>query len=323
MAYSTPTVGTWADDSDSRSSGGGLTIPAVGGTTDGRLLLLFVVGRPSDLATWTTPSGWTRLASSDEGGFEEVVLFGKIGAASESSVTLDTGTTQVICSGVMVSFPGGPASITGIVNAYAETARADYTSAHADVPTPAISTPSQNDCLIVYFSAGNQLRGAASSNPNSSTTLFSYHEYDGTFSDLTVWASYAIQTTAASVGASSFDLTSTDTLRSKGVVVALNGTPATTKYVKILADSPAASATGVEVVVYSAPSGSNYITGTTRYGSVNAQEFEASLESGSAVLKVLASDVGCDGLAVSTTVAAQARNTTYTTGTVSATIIEE
>ena len=106
-------------------------------------------------------------------------------------------------------------------------------------------------------------------------------------------------------------------------ILALKPATTTTKYVKILADSPAASATGVEVVVYSAPSGSNYITGTTRYGSVNAQEFEAALESGSAVLKVLATDVGCGSLAAATTVAALARNTTYTTGMVEATIIEE
>jgi hypothetical protein len=106
-------------------------------------------------------------------------------------------------------------------------------------------------------------------------------------------------------------------------ILALKPATTTTKYVKILADSPAASATGVEVVVYNAPAGSNYVTGTTRYGSVNAQEFEASLESGNAVLKVLASDVGCAGLAAATTVAALARNTTYTTGMVEATIIEE
>ena len=80
-------------------------------------------------------------------------------------------------------------------------------------------------------------------------------------------------------------------------ILALKPATTTTKYVKILADSSAASATGVEVVVYNAPAGSNYVTGTTRYGSVNAQAFEASLESGNAVLKVLASDVGCDGLA--------------------------
>jgi hypothetical protein len=106
-------------------------------------------------------------------------------------------------------------------------------------------------------------------------------------------------------------------------ILALKPATTTTKYVKLLADSSAASATGVEVVVFNAPAGSNYVSGTTRYGSVNAQEFEASLESGNAVLKVLASDVGCDGLAAATTVAALARNTTYTTGMVEATIIEE
>jgi hypothetical protein len=95
------------------------------------------------------------------------------------------------------------------------------------------------------------------------------------------------------------------------------------KYLKILTDSTAASATGVEVVAYSAPAGSNYVSGTTRYGSINDQAFEASLESGQAVLKVLASDVGCDGLAVSSTIRALAQNTTYTTGMVEATIIEE
>lgn len=106
-------------------------------------------------------------------------------------------------------------------------------------------------------------------------------------------------------------------------ILALKPATTTTKYVKLLADSSAASATGIEVVVFNAPSGSNYVTGTTRYGSAASKSFEASLESGNAVLKVLASDVGCDGLAASTTVAALARNTTYTTGMVEATIIEE
>ena len=96
-----------------------------------------------------------------------------------------------------------------------------------------------------------------------------------------------------------------------------------TKYLKLLAHNSAASATGVDVVVYSAPTGSDYVSGTTRYGSATNQSFEASLESGDAVLKVLASDVGCGSLAVDTSVRALAQNTTYTTGMVTATIIEE
>lgn len=99
-------------------------------------------------------------------------------------------------------------------------------------------------------------------------------------------------------------------------------TSAAVKYLKVLADASAASATGVEVVVYNAPAGSNYITGTTRYGSANDQAFEATLEAGEAVLLVPATSVGCGDLAASTTVAALAQNTTYTTGMVSATIVE-
>jgi hypothetical protein len=189
------------------------------------------------------------------------------------------------------------------------------------ISTPALgSTPSVDGCLILYLGHHFDDIGPAVSQPNSSTLI---GEIDDA-SRSVWWAfSYDIQTTAASVGASSFvgEQSGSSTTSNAAVVALLPA--AGTKYVKLLADSSAASATGVEVVVYSAPAGSNYITGTTRYGSVNAQEFEASLESGSAVLKVLASDVGCDGLAAATTVAALARNTTYTTGMVSATIIEE
>lgn len=95
------------------------------------------------------------------------------------------------------------------------------------------------------------------------------------------------------------------------------------KYVKVLVGPDAASASDIEVVVHSAPSGTDYVTGTTRYGSASGYQFEASLESGQAVLKVLASTVGCDALDVGATVAAVARNGTYTSGVVSATIIEE
>lgn len=220
----------------------------------------------------------------------------------------------------MVSFPGGPTSISGIVESWAESDRADYTSAHADVPTPSTATPSVDNCLIIYFAAGNQLRGAASFYPNSSTELFVYHEYDGTFSDLTVWASYAIQTTAESVGASSFDLASTDTLRSKGVVVALKGNSATTKYLKLLAHSSAASAADVEGVVLNAAR-------DTVIGEFTGQAFEASLEGspGEAVLLIDVADITPDGdtLTTSDTPIVFAYNATDSiVGPGSATVIE-
>ena len=181
-------------------------------------------------------------------------------------------------------------------------------------------TPSVNNCLVLRL--GHTVNDDGTwTTPPSGDTLGSQAQIDLTDDMSAAWA-YRIQTTAAAVSAGDI----TNGAASGGgysLAVALTEGVSVTKYVKILADSSAASATGVEVAVYNAPSGSNYVTGTTRYGSVNAQEFEASLESGNAVLKVLASDVGCDGLAAATTVAALARNTTYTTGMVSATIIEE
>jgi hypothetical protein len=157
--------------------------------------------------------------------------------------------------------------------------------------------------------------------PPSGDTLGSQVQVDLTDDMSAAWA-YRIQTTAAAVGAGDITNGGSNAI-GYSVAFALTEGVTTTKYLKLLADSSAASATGVEVVVYSAPGGSNYVTGTTRYGSAASKSFEASLESGNAVLKVLASDVGCNDLAAATTVAALARNTTYTTGMVSATIIEE
>jgi hypothetical protein len=120
--------------------------------------------------------------------------------------------------------------------------------------------------------------------------------------------------------------TDVDTIYNSGDVWSSFGITTTTKYLKLLAHSSASTATsGVEVVAFSAPSGNDYITGTTRYGSANNKGFAAGTggDSGYAVLKIPASDVGCGALAASTTVAVCARSSTYTTGVVSATIIEE
>lgn len=98
--------------------------------------------------------------------------------------------------------------------------------------------------------------------------------------------------------------------------------PATTKYLKLLAHSSAASATSIAGVVFSAPTGGN-ITGTTRYGEFTGAAFEGTLESGQAVLKVAVADFGGSALTTSDTPVALVRNSTYTTGAVSCTVIEE
>lgn len=88
------------------------------------------------------------------------------------------------------------------------------------------------------------------------------------------------------------------------------------KKLKMLAHASAASATGIEGVVLNS-------TRDTVIGEFSGKSFEASLESGKAVLKIPVADFGGTSLTTSDTPLAQAKNTTKTTGLVSCTVIEE
>jgi hypothetical protein len=94
-----------------------------------------------------------------------------------------------------------------------------------------------------------------------------------------------------------------------------------TKYLKVLVDSSAQSATGIKGVVYQAPSGAT-IAGP-EIGEFNSYTFSGTLESGQAVLKVPVAAFGGTSLTTSDTPVVLVKNTTHTTGIISATIIEE
>jgi hypothetical protein len=94
-----------------------------------------------------------------------------------------------------------------------------------------------------------------------------------------------------------------------------------TKYLKVLVDSSAQSATGIKGVVYQAPAGAT-IAGP-EIGEFNSYTFSGTLESGQAVLKVPVAVFGGTSLTTSDTPVVLVRNTTHTTGIISATIIEE
>lgn len=305
MAWAFVSSGTWAQGEGSSLS---LTPGAPSGS--GGILLLLVSQRIG--GTITEPSGWTTIANGSRSAVFARASDGGGGDTPTVSVASGGAATAII-----TRWTGGNTTLGSLLNGTVQTR---YSAALGGVGLPAV-TPSVNNCLVLRGGHCVNDDGPYTAVPSGDTFL-AENDYDNTSNDMwSAWC-YRIQTTAATVATGEID-NGTTSADSYAIGVALTEGVSTTKYVKILADSPAASATGVEVVVYSAPAGSNYVTGTTRYGAVNAQEFEASLESGSAVLKVLASDVGCDGLAASTTVAALARNTTYTTGMVSATIIEE
>ena len=75
------------------STGASLSVPVPSGTLTGKLLLLVAAVRDYNGATVTTaPSGFTLLESYTPGSNPSLWIYGKIGTASESSVSFDTST---------------------------------------------------------------------------------------------------------------------------------------------------------------------------------------------------------------------------------------
>ena len=262
MAWSYVNAGALTTSSDARSSNGGLTPALPSGTLTGKLLVCCITNVIGNGFTWSQNSGgYTQLATSS--GFE---IWGKIATGSESAPRFDCSSASAV-AGRIACFDGAPSSISGIIDTGPSySSEFDPVTTH---DTASLSTPSVNDCLILYGIGGGYSGFSAASvtMPNSATEVFTDY-FTGATNRVSLGLAYAIQTTAASVSASTWSYTG-DTMRSRSAVLALVPGVTTTKYLKLLADSPAASATGVDVVVYNAPSGSNYVTGTTRYGSAN------------------------------------------------------
>lgn len=105
-----------------------------------------------------------------------------------------------------------------------------------------------------------------------------------------------------------------------GMVVKVGSAPTVTT-LKMLVHASAASATNVQGVVFQAPTGGE-MTGA-KIGEFSGESFEASLESGQAVLKVICSAFGGGALTTANTPVAIVRNATNTSGVVPCTIIEE
>lgn len=99
------------------------------------------------------------------------------------------------------------------------------------------------------------------------------------------------------------------------------GSGTTGNTLKVLVDPAAVAATNISGVVFAAPAGGE-ITGA-KIGEFSGESVEADLEGGQAVLKVPVADFGGTGLLLTDTPVVLFRNTDYTTGLISATVINE
>jgi hypothetical protein len=279
MAYQYQSVGTVAIKNC--TTGGDTISPGPpSGLTTGDLILLLVYTRQTN--TGVTATGFEQLVSVST----RLRVFARIatGTGDTPSVTVTQGTAGYVHA-QYARFSGSLATIGTAGADILEQAAATATASANDIITAALGTPETNGCLVIYAGSKlNDMANTASSRPNSSTLIA--ENRDPTSSLTSVW-SYAIQTTAAAVGASLFDYSDADTNTYYSAVLAL--LPASTvKYLKLLASASAASATGVAGHVLNA-------AGTALIGGFTAQEFEADLESGEAVLLIPVEDITPDG----------------------------
>lgn len=273
-----------------------------------------------------TPSGYTLLEAgvAGIGSGANLAVFGKICTSSETAPTISfsgTGRHQAVMA-VMRSSTGWP-TITTAADIVVNTTE-NRTSTNAGCSAYAI-TPGEDNCMVfaVNGKATTSNDTTSVATPSGYTNAVSYIRNNATDGGIIVgW--FLGQTTATALSSASAAISPTDdTGRRDQISLALRGAAVVlTKKLKLLANSSAASATGVAGVVFSAPTGTN-ITGTTRYGEFTGKTFESALESGKAVLKVPVADFGGTALTTASTPVALVRNTINTTGIVSCTVIEE
>ena len=286
----------------------------------GDLAIFAAFARTNTETITTPPSGYTLLEAgvAGIGNSGNLAVFGKICTASESAPTVGFSGSgrHVAVMAVLRSSTGWP-SIT--VNTDIVVTAAEASGTAAGMVAQGI-TPGENDCCVVAVcgkvTTANDATGVTTPSGYTDAAL---HIYNSATAGAILGIWFLGQTTAAAVATQTGAIAVTDdTGRRERVTLALRATPAGILYVKVLAEATAASETGIEGVVLNAAR-------DTVIGEFSGQEFEASLESGEAVLLIPVAEITPDGstLTTSDTPIVFAYNATDSlVGPASATVIE-
>jgi hypothetical protein len=282
-AYSLPpSVGSWASNTD--SSALSVTAPA---SSSGKLLLLVTVNRAVGQSVAFIPN-WTKLYFESAGGGIE--LWARIGdgTAADSPSVDWSGTND--SAAVILAYAGDVYSDLSTIVAHSASFSV---SSINTLPLPAVSGASVNDCLVFAVGRKNKTSTSNDATTVSHASLNVRAQFIGSSFDQAVGIADAQQTTATNYDGTDFTINGTsESLTADGIVVYLRSV-SSTKYVKVLAEAVAASETGIEGVVLNA-------TRDTVIGEFSGQAFEASLESGEAVLLIPTADITPDGNTLTT-----------------------
>lgn len=302
-----------------------ITKPTGVGSGDFLLAFVGVDGGTNAVVTWTLPDGWNNLQEYNSSGasvYPHALVAWKQAGGSEPADYAFTVTYVSGTSGGGKPF-GFIVKVTGADAAFSDATPPTGATGNSTAPDSPSITTATNDSVVVSLvvsNDGNVLTATDSNGPSGYTMICARQAGTGS-GDTTIGAAYI---TKASFGAENPPAWTSFITGSKpwrALTIAIKVGASAVKKLKLLAHSSAASASSIAGVVFNAPSGSD-ITGT-RIGEFTGAAFEASLESGQAVLKVAVSEFGGEALTTSDTPVALVRNATYTTGAVTASVIEE
>jgi len=193
--------------------------PPAGQYSIGDWLIAQVASRVTS-DTWSTASsGWEKLTTTASNG--QCFFRKKATSTSEATPTFTRSGSSSAMAGHISVFRGLHDTLASAVE---DVATAGDGSVSNDIATGSPGTPTEDACLVIYGGKWHDnIGGASFTAPAGSTKL---HETQiSTGSGLTMTSAYAIQTTAANVGASSFDNSGAGTALDYSIVAVLRAAP--------------------------------------------------------------------------------------------------
>jgi hypothetical protein len=277
-----PSVGSWASNTD--SSALSVSAPA---SSSGKLLVLVTANR-AGAQSIAALTGWKQAAAVTDNGSLEVWLRYGDGSATDSPSVDWSGTND--SAAVILAYAGDVYVDVETIVAHANTYGV---SSINTLPLPNFSGASVDNCLVLAVGRKNKTATSNDATTVSHSILNVRAQFIGTNVDQAIGVGDLQQTTATNYDGTDFTIDgTTESLSANGIVVYLRSASAT-RYVKVLAEAVAASETGIEGVVLNA-------TRDTVIGEFSGQAFEASLESGEAVLLIPTADITPDGNTLTT-----------------------
>ena len=264
----------------------------------------------------TALTGWTQLLAYTTQGSIEVWARIADGGANDSPSVDWSGSSQV-AAWIDVFYGDVYTTLASIVHAYNVESASSSSVPRCPALSNAANSFTANNCLLYAVGKRSTVADTVASVLAPTGLTLAHSFIDNSFG-FAVGSAYVQQTTQTDFGGTDFSLTGAgESSSANGVILALMTETTADRYVKLLSPAAAASASSIEGVVLNAAR-------DTVIGEFTGQAYEASLESGEAVLLIPVEDIVPDGptLDLSDTPLVIAYNSGYSTDLASATVVE-